>query len=84
MNILRRLIKQKEEEKQIVWGIRVPQKAKMQWCMLAAILRVPTNRLILYVLQDWVQQNNNVLTDEVRRNRLAQKITESHLNRKLD
>lgn len=84
MNILRKLIKQKEQEKQIVWGIRVPQKAKMQWCMLAAILRVPTNRLILYVLQDWIQRNADVLTDDVSRNRLAQKITELHLNRKLD
>jgi len=84
MNILRRLAKQKEQEKQIVWGIRIPKKVKMQWCMLAAILRVPTNRLILYVLKDWVQQNANVLTDEVSRNRLAQRITELHLNSKLD
>ena len=81
MNILRRLIKQ---EKQIVWGIRVPMRVKMQWCMLAAILRVPTNRLILYVLKDWVQQNANVLTDDVSRNRLAQRIIELHLNSKLD
>ena len=80
MNMLRRLIKRKEQEKQIVWGIRVPQKTKMRWCMLAAILRVPTNRLILYVLEDWVQQNANVLTDEVGRNRLAQRITELHLD----
>ena len=84
MNILRKLMKRKEQEKQIVWGIRVPNKVKMQWCMLAAILRVPTNRLILYVLKDWVQQNANVLTDEVGRNRLAQKITDLHLNSKLD
>ena len=84
MNILRRLIKRKEQEKQIVWGIRVSRKVKSQWQMLAAIMRVPTNRLILYVLTDWVQQNANVLTDEVDRNRLAQRITELHLNSKLD
>jgi len=84
MNILRRLIKQKEQEKQIVWGIRVSRKVKNQWQILAAIMRVPTNRLILYVLQDWVQQNANVLTDGVGRNRLAQKITDLHLNSKLD
>jgi len=84
MNILRRLIKQKEQEKQIVWGIRVSRKVKNQWQILAAIMRVPTNRLILYVLQDWVQQNADVLTDEASRNRLAQKITELHLNKKLD
>ena len=84
MNILRRLIKQKEQEKQIVWGIRVARKVKNQWQILDAIMRVPTNRLILYVLQDWVQQNADVLTDEASRNRLAQKITELHLNKKLD
>lgn len=84
MNILRRLIKQKEQEKQIVWGIRVSRKVKSQWQVLAAMMRVPTNRLILYVLQDWIQRNADVLTDDVSRNRLAQKITELHLNRKLD
>ncbi|MBA7597493.1 hypothetical protein ES703_04496 [subsurface metagenome] len=80
MNILRRLIKQKEQENQIVWGIRVPRKVKIQWQILAAMMRVPTNRLILYVLQDWVQQNADVLTDDVSRNRLAQRITELHLD----
>ena len=80
MDILRRLIKEKEQEKRIVWGIRVPRKVKIQWQILAAITRVPTNRLILYVLKDWVQQNANVLTDEVGRNRLAQRITELHLD----
>lgn len=84
MNILHRLIKQKEQEKQIVWGIRVSRKVKIQWQILAAMMRVPTNRLILYVLKDWVQQNANVLTDEVGRNRLAQRITELHLDSKLD
>ena len=84
MNILRRLIKQKEQENQIVWGIRVPRKVKIQWQILAAMMRVPTNRLILYVLKDWIQQNANVLTDDVSRNRLAQRITELHLNSKLD
>ncbi|MBA7599418.1 hypothetical protein ES703_06451 [subsurface metagenome] len=84
MNILRRLIKQKGQENQIVWGIRVPRKVKIQWQILAAMMRVPTNRLILYVLKDWIQQNANVLTDDVSRNRLAQRITELHLNSKLD
>ena len=84
MNILRRLIKQKGQEEQIVWGIRVSRKVKIQWQILAAMMRVPTNRLILYVLQDWIQRNADVLTDDVCRNRLAQRITELHLNRKLD
>jgi len=84
MNILRRLIKQKGQEEQIVWGIRVSRKVKIQWQILAAMMRVPTNRLILYVLQDWIQRNADVLTDDVSRNRLAQRITELHLNRKLD
>jgi len=51
--------------------------------MLAAIMRVPTNRLILFVLNDWVQQNADSLTDEVARNRLANRITELYLNDKL-
>ena len=84
MDILHRLIKQKEQEKQIVWGIRVPLKVRIRWQVVAAILRVPTNRLILYVLQDWIKRNADVLTDDVSRNRLAQRITELHLNRKLD
>jgi len=69
--------------KTTVWGIRVPEKVKMRWLMLAAIMRVPTNRLILFVLNDWVQQNADSLTDEVARNRLANRITELYLNDKL-
>lgn len=80
MNLLRRLIRHRKHEKQIVWGIRVPRKVKIQWQILAAMMRVPTNRLILYVLQDWIQRNADVLTDEVGRNRLAQRITELHLD----
>jgi len=84
MNILRRLIKQKEQENQIVWGIRVPLKVRIRWQVLAAILRVPTNRLILHVLNDWAKANSDILLDEPGRNRLADKITEAYLNNKPD
>jgi len=83
MGIIQRLFKRKTPIKTTVWGIRVPEKVKIRWLMLAAIMRVPTNRLILFVLNNWVQQNADSLTDEVARNRLANRITELYLNDKL-
>jgi len=84
MSILHRLIKRKKQDKQIIWGIRVPEKVKIGWLILAAIMRVPCNRLVLFILQDWLRQNADMLLDDQVRNRLADRITESYLNKSFD
>jgi hypothetical protein len=78
-----RLLTHKKAIKTTVWGIRVPEKVKTRWLFLSAIMRVPANRLITFVLNDWVQQNADILTDELARNRLADQITELYLKNKL-
>jgi len=83
MGILHKLIRRKIQNKSIIWGIRVPKSAKMRWLMLAALMRVPTNRLILFVLQDWIKQNSETLLDNQARNQLADRISEAYLNNKL-
>jgi hypothetical protein len=83
MDIIHRLITHKKQDKQIVWGIRVPEKVKTRWLFLSAIMRVPANRLITFVLNDWVQQNADILTDELARNRLADQITDLYLKNRL-
>ena len=81
--IFDKLIRRKPQDKSIIWGIRVPKKVKMRWLMLAAFMRVPTNRLILFILQDWARQNAETLLDVQTRNQLADKITEAYLSDKL-
>ena len=76
MNILSRLLLRNKPVENIVWGIRVPKNVKMQWSMLATIMRIPTNRLIMYVLQDWIRQNAETLKDREARNQLADRISE--------
>ncbi len=73
----------KQRDKQIIWGIRVPEKVKMRWLFMSSIMRVPCNRLILYILTDWAQANADILRDDRARNRLADKITELYLNKQL-
>jgi hypothetical protein len=74
MTIIDKLFAHKIQQKQVIWGIRVPKKVKTQWQMLAAIMRIPANRLITYVLNDWVQNNADSLRDSVARNQLAERI----------
>ena len=81
--MFQRIFRRKQRDKRVVWGIRSPETVKTRWLMLAAIMRVPANRLILFVLNDWVQKNADTLTDEVTRNRLADRITEAYLKRNL-
>ncbi len=50
---------------------------------MSSIMRVPCNRLILYILTDWAQANADILRDDRARNRLADKITELYLNKQL-
>lgn len=84
MGILNRLITHKKAVETTVWGIRVPKKVKMRWFMLAAVMRVPCNRLIVYVLQDWLRQNADMLVDDKARNQLADRIAESYLKGNLN
>ena len=81
MNILNRL---RQQEKQVVWGIRALKSVKLRLQLLAASMRVPTNRLVVYVLQDWVRQNADVLADESSRNRLADRINQAYLKKQLN
>ena len=79
MRVIDKLFVHKRQEKQVVWGIRVSENVKSRWLMLAALMRVPCNRLILFVLNDWVQQNAETLLDREARNQLANRITELYL-----
>jgi len=83
MDIIHRLITHKKAIKTTVWGIRVPEKVKMRWLMLSAIMRVPCNRLILFILSDWARQNADILLDDQARNQLADKITKAYLKNNL-
>ena len=68
MDVINRFIRRKRPIKTTIWGIRVPQKVKIRWLMMSAMMRVPTNRLILFVLNDWAQDNSDTLLDEQSRN----------------
>ena len=83
MGILDRLITHKKVVKTTVWGIRVPEKVKVRRLMLSAIMRVPCNRLILFILSDWAKANADILLNEQARNRLADKITKAYLKNNL-
>ena len=84
MDILHRLVTHKKQDKSIIWGIRVPEKVKARWLMLAALMRVPCNRLVLFVLQDWAKANAETLLDREARNQLADRITEAYLKKQLN
>ena len=75
MGILSKLLTYKKREKSIIWGIRAPEQVKKKWMLLAAFMRVPCNRLILFVLNDWVKANAETLLDDGARNQLANRIT---------
>ena len=79
MSILDTLTRRKTQDKSIVWGIRAARKTMLRWKLLAALMRVPTNRLVLYALEDWLQKNSEVLQSDEARNRLADKITDLYL-----
>jgi len=79
MGILDMLMKRNTQDVSIVWGIRSTRKTTLRWKLLAAVMRVPTNRLVLYALQDWMESNAVVLQNEEARNRLADKITDSYV-----
>ena len=84
MRLIDKLFAHKRQEEQVVWGIRVPEKVKMRWLILASLMRVPCNRLVLFVLQDWTRQNADTLLDREARNQLAYRITELYLKGNLN
>jgi hypothetical protein len=47
----------RRKKKYKVWGIRVPPEIQERWTSLAEMMRVPTNRLVMFVLKDWTRQN---------------------------
>ena len=81
--MISRLFKRKQQDKQVVWGIRTPISVRSRWTLLSLVMRVPTNRLILFVLNDWARQNAETLLDDQARNQLADKITQAYLNKQL-
>ena len=83
MSILDWLFGGKSRHKSIIWGVRTPQKVKQRWLMLASLMRIPTNRLVLYILNDWAQKNSELLLDEEARNELARRIADAHLRDEL-
>ncbi len=83
-NLLEIFRKGKEPIRTIIWGIRVPEKVKVRWLMLAAIMGIPVNRLVTYVLQDWVQHNADILTDADARHKLAERINQLYLDNKMN
>ena len=84
MGILDRIIRHKEPIKTTVGGIRVPKKVKIRWLILSAVLRVPTNRLITFALNDWLKTNADMLLDDQARNQLADRITELYFKGNLN
>ena len=83
MSVLSKLIRRLTRPKSIVWGLRVPKTTKEKWCSLSDLMRIPTNRLILYVLNDWAQKNGELLLDDEARNKLARRIVDAHLRNEL-
>ncbi len=83
LDMLRKIFRHKQRDKRVVWGIRAPEAVRNRWTLLSILMRVPVNRLVLFVLQDWAKANADILLDDQARNRLADKITEIYLNKKL-
>ena len=82
--MLDRLIGRITKHKSIIWGIRVPKSVKERWLSLSGLMQIPTNRLIMYILQDWIQQNSELLLDREARNELACRITDKYLRDELN
>jgi hypothetical protein len=83
MGILNALFKGILRHKSIVWGLRVPQSARKKWQLQANLMGVPANRLILYILRDWTEQNAALLLDERARSALAARIDDAYLKDEL-
>lgn len=84
LSVLKRLTRHNKSPKTTIWGVRVPENTKIRWRMLATVMRVPVNRLVTYVLRDWIQKNADTLLSDESRNKLADRITQAYLNNKLN
>ena len=84
MSILDWLFGEKSRHKSIIWGVRTPPKVKQRWLMLASLMRIPANRLVLYILNDWAQRNSELLLDDEERNKLARRIADAYLENELE
>ena len=84
MSILDTLMRRRTQDKSIVWGIRATRKTMLRWKLLGALMRVPTNRLVLFALQSWLEQNDATLRDDEARNRLADRIADAYLKGNLN
>jgi len=74
----------RRKKKYRVWGIRVPLEIQKRWTFLAEVMRIPTNRLVMFVLKDWTRQNGQKLLDRTTRISLADSITRAYLKGELD
>jgi len=79
MRLLGRLFR-KKRKKTVVWGIRVPPVIRNLWQMTAGLMGVPTNRLVYYILGDWVKHNQKLLRDEKLRARLATEVNKAYFD----
>lgn len=67
-----------------VWGIRAPDSVKDRWISLSIVLGVPCNRLILFILKDWLILNGEKLKSKEIREQFANRITEAYLAGELE
>ena len=67
-----------------VWGIRAPDSVKDRWISLSLVLGVPCNRLILFILKEWLILNGEKLKSEEIRGQLANRINEAYLAGELE
>ena len=74
----------KKKTKSIVWGIRVPLHVRNRWITMSTLMRVPCNRLILFIMKDWAKRNASTLLNDRGRDRLANRIVRAYLNNELD
>ena len=63
----------------IVWGIRVPESVRSRWTKSAKTMGIPTNRLVLFVLENWSLQYGASLRDPNKRRKLADYINLKYL-----
>ena len=53
---------------------------RASWGVMAGFMGVPTNRLVYYILGDWVKHNQKLLHDEKLRARLATEVNKAYFD----
>jgi hypothetical protein len=74
----------KKKSKTVIWGIRVPMAVRNRWKIIAELMGIPSNRLVHFILNEWANNNQNLLLDEQLRARLASIINKAYLEGKLN